>query len=148
LKLTSISGSRKAERVGTIIKFMEMATTKRDIIIPKEMQDVFKNSIRIIDKKHLAGFWPVDLMHLKQLQKMIPELFRDEAIMKKYDIAVTYTGNNMKADLSSIGIESINDRLIKNIFIYGIPVPWQLLKKAGVDYKKINIVLTPKVNQF
>ncbi len=121
-----------------------MTPIKKDILIPKELLELFKNSVRIIDKKHLAGMWPVELKYLKQLQKKMPELFGNEAILKKFDFAISYNGKSMKNDLSKIGIEIIDERKINNILIHGIPVPWQLLKKAGVDHQKINITLTPK----
>lgn len=121
-----------------------MKHIKRDIVIPKEMLELFKNSIRIIEKNHLAGFWPPDLMELKKLQKSIPELFGNAAIMKKYDVAITYNGKSMKNDFSKMGFDFSNDRIVTDIFIQGIPVPWRLLKNAGIDHKKFNVILTPK----
>jgi hypothetical protein len=122
-----------------------MNTIKKDIIIPKELLILFKNSVRIIDKKHLAGMWPVDLKQIAKLQKMLPELFGDEAIMKKYDIAITYNGKSMKVDFQKIGLDLIDERRVHDILIHGIPVPWQLIKKAGIDNKKFNFILTPKI---
>jgi hypothetical protein len=115
-----------------------------DVIVPKELINLFKNSIRIIDKKHLAGMWPVDARQLKKLQAVIPELFAEANIMNKYDIAITYQGKTMKNDFSKVGVDFIEDRIIKDLYIHGIPVPWQLLKKAGIDSKKFNVILTPK----
>ena len=89
--------------------------------------------------------WPIDLKQIAKLQKMLPELFGDEAIMKKYDIAITYNGKSMKVDFQKIGLDLIEERRVHDILIYGIPVPWQLIKKAGIDNKKFNIFLTPKI---
>jgi hypothetical protein len=122
-----------------------MNIIKKDIIIPKELLILFKNSVRIIDKKHLSGMWPVDLKQIGKLQKIMPELFRDEAIMKKFDLAVTYNGKSMKVDFHKIGLDLIDERRVQDILIHGIPVPWQLIKKAGIDNKKFNFILTPKI---
>ncbi len=121
-----------------------MTHFKKDIIIPKEMLDLFKNTTRIIEKNHLSGFWPPDMHNLKQLQKMMPELFGNEAIMKKYNVAITYVGKSMKNDFAKMGFEFNEARIVNNVLIHGIPVPWQLLKNAGIDHKKFNIMLTPK----
>jgi hypothetical protein len=121
-----------------------MTIIKKDIIVPKEILNLFKNSVRIIDKKHLAGMWPVDIGHIKQLQKVLPELFANEAIMKRYDIAITYNGKSMKGDFSKLGLDLIEGRIKNDIFIHGIPVPWQLLKKAGIDHQKFSVYLTPR----
>ena len=116
----------------------------KDIVVSKEILGLFRNSVRIIDKKHLAGMWPVDVRQLVKLKEMLPQLFMDENIMKKYDIAIGYQGKTIKNDLPKLGVELVDERIIKDIFIHGIPVPWHLLRKAGIDYKKFDIVLTPK----
>jgi len=105
---------------------------------------MFQNSIRVIDKKHLAGYWPVDFRQLKQLQKVLPELLGSEALAKKFDLAIAFKGKPIKSDLNKSGFEFIGDRILPDIWIHGIPVPWPWLKKAGIDYKKFNVVLTPK----
>lgn len=117
---------------------------KRDIIVSKELLNLFKNSVRIIDKKHLAGIWPVDLQQLRKLKELLPEIFLDKAIMKKYDLAIGYQGKTVKNDLQKLGVDLVDTRIINDIFIHGIPVPWHLLRKAGIDYKKYNFYLTPK----
>jgi hypothetical protein len=116
----------------------------KDIVVSKEILGLFKNSVRIIDRKHLAGMWPVDARQLIKLKDMLPQLFLDENIMKKYDLAIGYNGKTVKKDLPKLGVELVEDRIINDIFIHGIPVPWHLLRKAGIDYKKFDIVLTPK----
>lgn len=121
-----------------------MAAFKKDLTIPKELLNLFKNSARIVEKKKLAGFWPPDLQILKELEKSLPELFANEAIMKKYDVAVTYTGRAMKNDLKKMGLLFNEERIVKDFFVHGIPVPWQLLKKAGINHQKIGVILVPK----
>ena len=51
----------------------------------------------------------------------------------------------MKDDFVKLGFEFNESRIINNINYHGIPVPWQLLKNAGIDNKKFGIILTPKV---
>lgn len=116
----------------------------KDIVIPREILNSLPNSVRIIDKKHLAGMWPVNLSHIRQLQNKLPSLFKDESVMNKFNLAITYKGKAMKTDFSKAGIDLIQDRVLPDILINGIPIPWQFLKKAGIDYRKFEIILTPK----
>jgi len=116
----------------------------KDIVVSKEILNLFKNSVRIIDKKHLAGMWPVDIRQLQKLQTLLPKLFMEENIMKRYDIAIAYNGKTIQKDFPKIGLVHIDERIIIPIHTQGIIVPWQLLRKAGIDHKKFNIVLTPK----
>jgi len=120
-----------------------MKPKRKDLVVSKEILDLFKNSIRIIDKKHLVGIWPVDARQLKKLQTVLPDLFMDENIMKRYDIAIAYKGKTIKNDFSKIGLEFNEERIIRYP-LFGIPIPWRMLRIAGVDHKKFNVVLTPK----
>jgi hypothetical protein len=120
-----------------------MKTTKEDIVLSKEVLNLFKNNVRIIDKKHLSGIIAIDIHMIERLKKVLPEMF-DESIMKKYDISIGYTGKDIKKDFAQMGIEYNEKRIIEHIRLIGIPVPWQLLKKAGIDNQKFNVVLTPK----
>jgi len=120
-----------------------MEPKKNDVIVSKEILNLFKNSVRIVDKRHLAGIFPINPELLERLRKKLPELF-DESILKKYDIAIGYQGKAMKADFLRFGIDELDKRIVKNIIIQGIPVPWQLLKKANLYDEKFNIYLTPK----
>lgn len=122
-----------------------MKPEPKDILVPKEILGIFKNSVRIIDKRITAGMWPVEARQFARLRKIVPELFSEANIMNRYNFAVTYTGKKIQNDLVRNGFEFEEKRIIKNIFIYGIPVPWQMLKKAGIDHKKINVILTPKM---
>lgn len=121
-----------------------MKTVYKDLVVSKEILGLFQNSVRIIDRKHLVGMWPVDARLLTKLRPMLPELVGDENIMRKYDLAIGYNGKTMKNDFSTIGLDLIEDRIVNNILIHGIPVPWQMLKKAGIDNKKFDVTLTPK----
>jgi hypothetical protein len=121
-----------------------MAITK-DITIPKEVLNLFPNAIRIIDKKHLVGIYPVDPGNLRKLQATIPELFKNEVIKQKFDVAIGYDGKSMKVDFNKLGIPMLPERIVRDIWIHGIPIPWIYLKKAGIDNKKFNFVLVPKV---
>ena len=114
-----------------------------DVIVSKEILILFKNSVRIVDKKHLAGIFPIDHELLAKLRDKLPELFND-SILKRYDIAIGYQGRAMKADFMKFGIDEMDKRIVNNIIIRGIPVPWQLLKKANIYNEKLNIYLTPK----
>lgn len=116
----------------------------KDIIVSKEILNLFKNNVRIIDKRHLAGMWPVDVFMLKRLQDLLPQMF-DKNILEKYDLAIGYKGKDIKGDFAKAGIKYVDDRIINHILIHGIPVPWQLLKKAGIDHQKFEVVLTQRM---
>jgi hypothetical protein len=114
-----------------------------DILVSREVLKLFKTSVRIIDKKHLAGIFPIDPGLLIRLKKTIPEMFND-SILKKYNVAVGYQGKTIQSDFAKLGIQEKEIRIENNIWICGIPVPWQMLRKADIDYKKFNVYLTPK----
>lgn len=122
-----------------------MANTHKDLFVPKEMLDLFQNSVRIIDKRGTAGHWPVNAKIISQLKGILPEVFRNEAILKKFDVGINYKGNTIKNDFAKLGLEFNEARIINNIYFHGIPVPWQLLRNVGIDYKKFDIILTPKI---
>lgn len=117
---------------------------KKDILIPKEILNGLQNSVRIIDKKHLAGYWPVEFRQLKQLQKVLPEIMGNEAIANKFDLAVGYKMKPERNDLAKSGLQVIADRIVPDIWLVGIPIPWILLRRAEIDHRKFEIVLTPK----
>lgn len=117
---------------------------KKDILIPKEILNGLQNSVRIIDKKHLAGYWPVEFRQLKQLQKVLPAIMENEALANKFDLAVGYKMKPERNDLVKSGLQVIGDRIVHDIWLVGIPIPWLLLRRAGIDHRKFEIILTPK----
>ncbi|HOB85451.1 MAG TPA: hypothetical protein PKX27_08295 [Bacteroidales bacterium] len=117
---------------------------KKDILIPKEILNGLQNSVRIIDKRHLAGYWPVEFRQLKQLQKVLPEIIGNEALANKFDLAIGYKMKPERNDLAKSGLQVIADRIVPDIWLVGIPIPWILLRRAEIDHRKFEIVLTPK----
>jgi hypothetical protein len=117
---------------------------KNDFTIPKELMKEFPTSLRIVDKKFTGGFWPVELKYIKKLQESLPNVFGNPAIMNRFNLAVTYQGKSMKVDFAKAGIEFIEDRILHDFWIHGIPVPWQYLVKAGIDNKKFGVMFVPK----
>lgn len=151
----------------------------KDIVISKEILRLFKNSIRVVDRLHPAGMWPVDMLKLKELQERLPELLKDKDIANRYDIAVIYkdkvlreksvsrkrgslsirtvekeplklkligsAGIKVQKDFSKLGLVSIEDRIVKNIPLCGLLVPWRYLKKVNIDHRKFDLILTPKL---
>ena len=77
---------------------------KKDILIPKEILNGLQNSVRIIDKRHLAGYWPVEFRQLKQLQKVLPEIIGNEALANKFDLAIGYKMKPERNDLAKSGL--------------------------------------------
>jgi hypothetical protein len=122
-----------------------MAPINKDLVIPKELIPLFKKNLRIIDKHKLSGFFPPDILQFEKLKKLLPELLGQPQIMQKYDLAIEYKGKSIKADFSKLGIEIHESRIVSNIFINGIPVPWTMLRRAGIDHQKIGLYLTPKM---
>ena len=120
-----------------------METKVNDVLVSKEVLNLFKNSTRIIDKLHIRGIRMIDAQLLKKLNEKLPEVCT-ESIMKKYNLAIGYQGKTVKEDFAKMGIANIDDRILSDIWIHGIPVPWQLLNKAGIDYKKFNMYYTSK----
>jgi hypothetical protein len=47
-------------------------------------------------------------------------------------------------DLAKSGLQVIADRIVPDIWLVGIPIPWILLRRAEIDHRKFEIVLTPK----
>ena len=119
-----------------------MKSNVNDIIVSKEVLKLFKNTVRVVDNWHTTGIVATEPKILSRMQKFLPEMF-DESIMKKYDIAIGYKGKEIKNDFARLGME-FPERFTDKILICGIPVPWQLLKKAGIDHQKFNVILTPK----
>ncbi|PKQ63132.1 hypothetical protein BZG02_10240 [Labilibaculum filiforme] len=151
----------------------------KDIVISKEILSLFKGSIRIVDRLHPAGMWPVDILKLKELRERIPELMKDKDIMKRYDVAIVYkdkilqeksvlkkergssirvkrnesvnvdlvgaSGVKIKKDFSKLGLVSVEGRIISRIPLCGLLIPWRWLKNAKIDYRKFDMILTPKV---
>jgi hypothetical protein len=150
----------------------------KDIVISKEILALFKNSVRIVDRLHPAGMWPVDMLKLKELQERMPGLLKDKEIMQRYDVAITYkdkvlrekstlikkrtsriridqnkiqkveiagsAGVKIQNDFAKLGLVSIEDRIIRRIPLCGLLVPWRWLKKANIDHRKFDLILTPK----
>jgi hypothetical protein len=136
------------KRVGEILNNIKQMGIKlnKEIIIPPELLKLFKKDpIRIIDIVRTPGMWPIDPWLLEKFKKMMPELFNNRTIMKKFDVALTYKGNTMKADLAKIGIDLPNriwdDWQLQGFFAPPKPI---LMKKAGINQKKFKVFLVPK----
>jgi len=114
-----------------------------DIIVSKDVLKLFKNSVRVIDDWHLQGIIAIDPSMLIKLQKVLPEMF-GKNILEKYSISIAYKGKDIKRDFINAGFEFKEERFIDKIHLAGIPVSWQLLKKAGIDHKKFDVLLAPK----
>jgi hypothetical protein len=114
-----------------------------DIIVSKDVLKLFKNSVRVIDDWHLQGIIAIDPSMLIKLQKVLPEMF-GKNILEKYSISIAYKGKDIKKDFHKAGFAFNEERLIDKIYLAGIPVSWQLLKKAGIDHKKFDVLLSPK----
>jgi hypothetical protein len=123
-----------------------MKSNENDIIVSKEVMKLFNHSVRVIDNWHTRGIVAIDPKILGRLQKVLPEMF-DKSIMEKYNISISYKGNEMKNDFAKMGIEFKEERFTDKIQLGGIPISWQLLKKAGIDNQKFDVLLTPKQMQ-
>lgn len=115
-----------------------------DIVISKELLVMFNNNVRILEKHPTGGMWPVDISHIKRLQKVLPQLVEQEALQKQYELAIAHKGKSLKADALKSGIAFDAQRIVNKVQLIGIPVPWTLLKKAGIDHKAFDVVLVPK----
>lgn len=112
---------------------------KKEIVIPPQLMKLFvKDPIRITDFGQTQGMYPPTPVYLKRLKDMMPEVFADKAIMGKYDVALTYTGNSLKTDLAKKGIDLQDTRIINKFRLNGI-----LMKKIKID--GFNVVLSPKM---
>lgn len=120
-----------------------MKSNGNDIMVSKEVLKLFKNSVRVIDFWRTQGIVAVDPKILVKLQKVLPEMF-DKSILDKYNISIAYKGKEIKKDFAKMGFEFKEERFIDKIQLGGIPVSWQLLKKAGIDHQKFDVLLTPK----
>lgn len=123
---------------------MKKVNFKKDLVIPREMLNEFRVSVRVIDKKHWIGLWPIDVGMHKIFEKQFPTLYRNESFRKNYDLAMVYKGRNIKSDLSKLKIDVSKTRTYDGTIINGIPVPWYLLRRMELDYKKFDFVFTPK----
>ena len=81
---------------------------------------------------------------MKQLQKVLPEIIGNEALANKFDLAIGYKMKPERNDLAKSGLQVIADRIVPDIWLVGIPIPWILLRRAEIDHRKFEIVLTPK----
>lgn len=114
-----------------------------DVVVSKEIIDLFKNSVRIIDKRHLYGMWPVDVKDIERLQVFFPEIFEKSDIRERYNIGIGYRGKTMKEDFSKLGFD-FEEELVRKLPPVTIPIPWHFLRRAGIDHRKFNFYLTPK----
>ena len=112
---------------------------KKEIVIPPQLMKLFeKDPIRITDIGRTQGMFPPTPDYIRRLKDMKPEIFADKAIMGKFNVALIYTGNNMKADLSRLGLDFTDKRIINKFIINGI-----IMRKIKID--GLNVVLTPKM---
>jgi hypothetical protein len=122
-----------------------MAGFDKDLVIPREMLNEFKVSIRVIDKRHWQGIWPIDLRIRKVFEQRFPELFKNKYFQENYDMAIVYKGKNLKKDIAKFGFDAIETKVYERIFLRGIPVPWDLLRKLNIDHKKFDVMFTPRM---
>ena len=121
-----------------------MATTNpKGIVISEEILRLFKDEARIVNKKDWIGLFALKAKYIKELQLKFPELM-SEKIAMHYDFSIGYSGTTAKSDFAKFSHTLPEEKVQKYKLIQGIPVPWRLLQKAGLDYKKFNMLLTPK----
>lgn len=121
-----------------------MPRFKKDLVIPQELLNEFRVTIRVIDKKHLAGMWPVDARIQKIFHGRFPRLYANENIMKNYDLALVYKGRRLKKDLEKLDLDLNKIRIEEDIIINGIPVPWTILRKLNINHRKFDLIYAPK----
>jgi len=121
-----------------------MPKFQRDLVIPHELLNEFKVTVREFDKKHWQGIWPVDANIRKIFEKRFPELYADEKFVKNYDLAMVYKGRRLEKDFNKMGFKLEREKIIPRIIINGIPVPWYILRRLDLDYRKFDFVFTPK----
>lgn len=122
-----------------------MAGFEKDLVIPREMLNEFKVSVRVIDKRKWAGMWPVDARIHKLFEHRFPKLYANTTFRENYDLALVHRGKNLKKDIGKLGLELDQSKVFDRVIINGIPVPWTLLKKMDIDHKKFDVVFTPKM---
>ena len=121
-----------------------MPKFQKDLVIPHELLNEFKVTVREFDKKHWQGIWPVDADIRHIFEKRFPELYANEKFVKNFDLAMVYKGRRLDKDLDKLGFKVSRDRLIPRIIINGIPVPWYILRRLDLDHRKFDFVFTPK----
>jgi hypothetical protein len=122
-----------------------MAGFEKDLVIPREMLNEFRVSVRVIDKRRWIGIWPIDMRIRKIFEQQFPELFRNKNFLENYEMAIVYKGNNLKKDIEKFGFGAIETKIYERMFIRGIPVPWELLRKMHIDHKKFDVMFTPRM---
>lgn len=121
-----------------------MSDSIEKIVVTPKVLELFGGTARIIDRRYWIGLRRIDKDILKQLQSRLPEVFNNKEISSSYDVAVVSTTRVYSKDFKDLGIKEFAPRYKELHNVRGIPVPWYLLKKAGFDYNKINVVLVPK----
>jgi hypothetical protein len=121
-----------------------MSVEKKDLVIPHELLSSFEGNIRIFHGNPTAGIWPVDPILLKKVLDHYPELAKSQRIKEHFNVAVVYKGKDIKKDIEKSGIKLEETRIIKDIFIRGIPVPDIFLKDLKLDPAKFEVIIAEK----
>lgn len=121
-----------------------MPRFEKDLVIPKELLNEFRVTVRVIDKKHLAGMWPVDARIQKIFQERFPRLYENDSILRNYDLAMVYKGRKLKSDLKKLHLDFEKLKIRDDIIINGIPVPWTILRKLNINHRRFDLIYTPK----
>lgn len=121
-----------------------MGNSNEHIVINARVLEKFKGSVRIIDKKYWAGIPAIDAKLLEKLRTKLPQVIGDKEIASMYDFAVVAPTREFSKDFKDLGIKEFSVRIKELKSVRGIPVPWYLLRDAGFDYNKINVILVPK----
>lgn len=116
----------------------------KELKIPVEILKEFKGSTRIIERLRWRGIWPIDQILRHRIEEQLQQLRTSELVKKNYEFALVYKGRNLEADMRVLGISSVNPIIIKK-WLVGIPVPWRYLAKMNLDYKKFDVIMTPKL---
>ncbi|HPJ78605.1 MAG: hypothetical protein KA780_02330 [Prolixibacteraceae bacterium] len=116
----------------------------QELKIPYDILKQFQGSVRIVEKLRWRGIWPIDPLMRKRIEEQLPQIRSSATISKNYEWALVYKGRTLEEDLKRLGITEINPVIIKK-WLIGIPVPWRLLQNMKIDYKKFDVVLTPKM---
>ena len=122
-----------------------------DVLIPKELLEHFGKRTKIVFRVPLAGIYPLPLKEFGRLVDSIPHVFKNDNVLKTFDVAINMKIKKPTPDIFKIpevltlGLDKSKIRLVDDILINGIPVPWQIIKKAGIDHNKVKVLLVPRM---
>jgi hypothetical protein len=114
------------------------------ITIPRELLEMFNNTLRVESILQTKGIILVDLDKIKGLNPKVKNLAESKAIMSNFNIGVSYKGRTIENDLLKFGIEFNKPRIIAKHKPIGIWIPWNLLNSKATGSNNFKVFLTPK----